>query len=145
MSKKVTITYDGETVAISPITLAFSNQLLARFEGCELHAAFGVDSNAVLGTPNDELGCLSFRLDNALSISLDAFYQLFGITFPVSVAGSQHISVGKNLFVFMVLKCITEPKNTYRLNLHVEPPSVLSCGKPRVSPGEGSAPTGGSH
>lgn len=26
--------------------------------------------------------------------------------------------------------------------IHVEPPSVLSCGKPRVSPGEGSAPTG---
>ncbi|EPB0512411.1 hypothetical protein ACRABS_002702 [Salmonella enterica subsp. enterica] len=141
---KVTVTVDGAIIMIAPVTLAFANQLLACFEGCELCAAFGIDTNSMINTPGDELGCLSFSLDNTLSVSFDTLYQLLGITLPVGVTGSQNISVGKDLFVLMVLKCITEPENTYRLNLHAEPPSVLSCGKPRISPGEGSAPTGGS-
>lgn len=144
MGENVTLALDGATVTIAPITLAFANQFLMRFEGCELRAAFGVDASAVLDTPSDELGCLSLRLDDSLSLSFDTLNQFFGITFPVGVTVGQYVSVSKDLFVLMVLKCITEPENAYRLNLHVEPPSVLSCGKPRISPGEGSAPTRGS-
>lgn len=143
-SETVEIAYNGETVMISPITLSFANQILMRFEGCKLRATFGVDSGAMLNTPSDELGCLCLSLDNSLTLSLDAFYQFFGIAFPVGVTGGQNISIGKDFFVLMILKSITEPKNTYCLNLHVEPPSVLSCGKPRISPEEGSAPTRGS-
>ncbi|EEG1034333.1 TPA: hypothetical protein H2W49_003435 [Salmonella enterica] len=141
---KATVTVDGAVIMIAPVTLAFTNQLLMRLEGCELHATFGIDSCSMLNTPSDELGCLCLSLDNSLSLSLDAFYQFFGVAFPVGVTDSKNISISKDLFVLMVLKCITEPENTYRLNLHVEPPSVLSCGKPRISPEEGSAPTGGS-
>lgn len=141
---KITVTVDGAIIMIAPVTLSFANQFLMRFEGCELHTAFGVDSNVVLDTPSDEIGCLSFSFDNSLTVSLDTLNLFFGITLPVGVTVGQYVSVSKDLFVLMILKCITEPKNAYRLNLHVEPPSVLSCGKPRISPGEGSAPTGGS-
>ncbi|WGE30500.1 hypothetical protein PHA77_07825 [Edwardsiella tarda] len=138
---KVTSTDYGAIIMIAPVTLAFTNQLLMCFEGCELHATFGIDSNAMIYTPPDELGCLCLSFDNSLTLPLESLYQFFGVTLPVGVTVSQYVSVSKELFVLMILKCIPEPENTYCLNLHAEPPSVLSCGKPRISSGGGSAPT----
>jgi hypothetical protein len=122
---KVTVTVDGAIIMIAPVTLSFANQFLMRFEGCELHATFGVDSNTVLDTPSDELGCLSFSFDNSLTVSLDTLNQFLGITLPVGVTVGQYVSVSKDLFVLMILKCITEPKNAYRLNLMSNLPRFL--------------------
>ncbi|MDE9631740.1 hypothetical protein L2W98_25330 [Citrobacter freundii] len=141
MGNEITIVNYGATIAIAPITLAFANQLLMRFEGSELHAAFGIDFESAINTPGDELGCLRLSFDHSLTLPLNALNKLLGISLPVGVAVSKNVSISKNLFVLMVLECITEPENSYRLNLHVEPPLVLSCGKPRVTPGEGLAPT----
>lgn len=57
MSEKITIKYDGATISIAPITLAFAEKLLVSLKGCELHSTFGIDSNAFACTPGDELGC----------------------------------------------------------------------------------------
>ncbi|MGK0703698.1 hypothetical protein ACSFCW_09445 [Yokenella regensburgei] len=141
MGNEISVMNDGATISIAPITSTFANQLLMSFEGCELHATFGIDTDTMLNAPGDELGCLRLSFNNSLSLPLDTLNQFFGITLPIGVAVIQDVSITKDLFVLMVLKCITEPKNAYRLNLHVEPPSVLSCGKSRISPEEGSAPT----
>lgn len=141
MGTSIEVVNDGATITIAPISLAFAEELLVGLKGCELRATFGVDSCIVADAPGDEFGCLRLSLDNPMTLSLKAFYQLIGVALPVGVTGSQHISISKNLFVLMVLKCISKPENPYRLNLHVEPPSVLSCGKQRVTPWEGLAPT----
>lgn len=125
MGGKVQITYDGATMTIAPITLSFAEKLVAHLGGCELNSTFGVEANSVAAAPGDELGCLRFDLDNALTVSFNVLNQLFGLSLPVVVGASQHVSIGKYLLVLLVLECIPKPEHSYCLNLHVEPPSVL--------------------
>lgn len=136
----IEVVNDGATITIAPISLAFADELLVGLKGCELSATLGIDSCIVANAPGDELGCLRLSFDNSLTVSLDALNQFFGITLPSGVAGCQPISVSKNLFVLMILNCITEPENAYRLNLHIKPHSTLSCGKQRLTPEKGLSP-----
>ncbi|ENZ5156570.1 hypothetical protein ACGLEY_004905, partial [Escherichia coli] len=69
MSEKITIKYDGATISIAPITLAFAEKLLVSLKGCELHSTFGIDSNAFACAPGDELGCIRFNFNNSLPAS----------------------------------------------------------------------------
>ncbi|WP_185894019.1 hypothetical protein [Pectobacterium versatile] len=145
MGKEIKITNEGAIMTIAPISLTFAEQLLMCLKGSKLHSSFGVDTSIVANTPGDEFGCLSLYLDDSLSLPLDALNQLLGITLPFGVTGSQHISVSKNLFVFMILDCITKPEYAYRLHFHVETPSIPGFGKQRISPTQDSTPIEGAN
>ncbi|EHH8725972.1 hypothetical protein J3Z57_005309 [Escherichia coli] len=110
MSEKITIKYDGATISIAPITLAFAEKLLVNLKGCELHSAFGIDSNAFACTPGDELGCIRFNFNNSLPASFDTLNQFFSVVFPLGVTVGEHISISKNIFELMILNRIAKPE-----------------------------------
>ncbi|EIW6807088.1 hypothetical protein MF428_005143 [Salmonella enterica] len=110
MNGKITIRYDGATISIAPITLAFTEKLLVSLKGCELHSTFGIDSNAFTCTPGDELGCIRFNFNDSLPASFDTLNQFFSVLFPLGVTVGEHIGISKNLFELMILNCIAKPE-----------------------------------
>ncbi|CAH0190394.1 hypothetical protein SRABI106_01302 [Rahnella aquatilis] len=97
ITQKTTVTYDGETIEISPIEISRAQEILNGLGISKTCATFGTETTLINPTPGGELfGALCIRTNNDHAIALCLFNAFFSELFPSTEGLRDFISVSEN-------------------------------------------------
>lgn len=97
MNNKPALTYDRETILISPVEISVYSELLQSLEASETSTSFGIDTKLVDPAPSGELfGALWIDADHNNPVIFSVFNTLIRQDFPASEILGKDIGVGKD-------------------------------------------------
>lgn len=97
MSKRVTLTYDGERLTIYPVALSATENILSGFEAGEMFPTLGVETLAVTPAEPDELiGAFGVSLDYESALRFLKTDTLLRLMFPAGEGRREIICISEN-------------------------------------------------
>ncbi|HHL0960305.1 TPA: hypothetical protein ACQVH3_005092 [Serratia marcescens] len=95
--EKVTITYDGEFLEISPVGISAITEVLRSLEKSETFATAGIDTSVISETPGDEFsGCLGVHTNYNHAIFFQVLDTVFRLSFPVCECARELMGISKD-------------------------------------------------
>lgn len=94
---QATISYDGEYVTISPITMSAATKILSSLEIGEMLATFGTETLSMMPTKTDELiGALCIYTNDDRAATLRLMDSLIGKLFPPGEGYGEIVGVSED-------------------------------------------------